>query len=223
MATILIDYENVWNAGGLKGVEYLRPDDTLVIFYSQACRKIRAEYMEMIEKSGCELRSCKLVKVGKNGLDFYIASECGILSQNGEKQIAIISRDKGFGAIPDFFSVSPGNEDVCIVTATNVEHGLVALNAADDKERRRMLSDKMNTLDLETELKRLKEQKAREDMVREALLGTAYEEREKEVIEYEKISRDYVPKQLYNGALHFFGRKDGTEIYRLLKRKVFNL
>ena len=41
MATILVDYENVSTIDGLKGVEYLNENDTLIIFYSQCCEKIR--------------------------------------------------------------------------------------------------------------------------------------------------------------------------------------
>ena len=43
MATILVDYENVFTTDGLKGVEYLNEKDTLIVFYSQCCEKIRAE------------------------------------------------------------------------------------------------------------------------------------------------------------------------------------
>lgn len=66
MATILVDYENVHGSNGLKGTEYLNEKDTLVIFYSQSCGKIRYDFMEGIEASGCEFRICKLLKVGKN-------------------------------------------------------------------------------------------------------------------------------------------------------------
>ena len=79
MATILVDYENVSTSDGLKGVEYLNEKDTLILFYSQCCEKIRAEYIDMIEKSQCEFRTYKLARTGKNALDFYIAVECGIL------------------------------------------------------------------------------------------------------------------------------------------------
>ena len=41
MATILVDYENTFASNGLKGVDVLSPDDTLIIFYSNSCRKIR--------------------------------------------------------------------------------------------------------------------------------------------------------------------------------------
>ena len=105
MATILVDYENVSMTDGLKGAEYLDENDTLIIFYSQCCEKIRAEYIEMIEKSRCEFKTYKLAHAGKNALDFYIAVECGCLSMAGEKQIIIISKDKGFEAIVDFFNI----------------------------------------------------------------------------------------------------------------------
>ena len=51
LATILVDYENVSTTEGLKGAEYLNENDTLIIFYSQCCEKIRAEYMELIGKT----------------------------------------------------------------------------------------------------------------------------------------------------------------------------
>lgn len=86
MATILVDYENISTTDGLKGVEYLNENDTLIIFYSQCCEKIRAEYINMIEKSQCEFKTYKLVKAGKNALDFYIAVECGILGVQGENK-----------------------------------------------------------------------------------------------------------------------------------------
>lgn len=54
LATILVDYENVSTTEGLKGAEYLNKNDTLIIFYSQCCEKIRAEYIELIEQSQCQ-------------------------------------------------------------------------------------------------------------------------------------------------------------------------
>ena len=57
VAAILVDYENVSATDGLKGVEYLNGNDTLIIFYSQCCEKIRAEYIDMIERRHCEFRT----------------------------------------------------------------------------------------------------------------------------------------------------------------------
>ena len=104
MAAILVDYENVGNVNGLRGVDVLNKGDTLIIFFSGNCGKIRTDYMQQIKESQCQFRAVKLKTAGKNGLDFYIATECGIISERGEKQIAIISNDKGFQAVIDFFS-----------------------------------------------------------------------------------------------------------------------
>ena len=48
MAAILVDYENVSASDGLEGVEYLNENDTLIVFYSQCCEKIRAEYIDFL-------------------------------------------------------------------------------------------------------------------------------------------------------------------------------
>ena len=50
--------------------------------------------IQEIKESGCEFRVIKLKGTGKNALDFYIAAECGIISERGENEIAIISNDK---------------------------------------------------------------------------------------------------------------------------------
>ena len=46
--------------------------------------------IQEIKESGCEFRVIKLKGTGKNALDFYIAAECGIISERGENEIAMI-------------------------------------------------------------------------------------------------------------------------------------
>ncbi|MBQ8118910.1 MAG: hypothetical protein IJ794_12850 [Lachnospiraceae bacterium] len=75
MAVFLVDYENVSANNGLKGAEFLTATDRITIFYSQCCGRIRADNMKMIRESRCRFGIHKLLKTGKNGLDFYIASE----------------------------------------------------------------------------------------------------------------------------------------------------
>lgn len=50
----------------------------LIIFYSQSCEKILSEYIDAIEKSGCEFKIRKLVKQGKNALMTLKAPEDSI-------------------------------------------------------------------------------------------------------------------------------------------------
>ena len=218
MATILVDYENVYNSDGLKGVEYLNDADTLCIFFnSNTCGKIRCDYMEIIEKSGCSFRTYKLVKKGKNALDFYIASECGALRQSGEKQIAIVSKDKGFSAVSDFFRIKEGVEEPGIVTASNIEKALIHLSDDGNADRRKILQHNMKMLDLETSQARIEERMRLRKKLKEALIDTGYEFMYDRILSYIEDNRESTPKVLYTGALHQFGREDGMRIYRILK------
>ena len=52
------------------------------------------------------------------------------------------------------------------------------------------------------------------------LIGTEYECKSAEIIDFVSAKRHQGKKALYTGALHQFGRKDGRKIYQLLKRKM---
>lgn len=151
MATILVDYENVVGSNGLKGVDALQNDDVFIIFYSSCCGKIRNEYMQQIKNSCCEFRIIKLKGTGKNALDFYIATECGIASEKGEKQLAIISNDKGYQAVMDFFEVSKRTQEIQIIRAGNVEIALTMLENAENAGRKEKLLNRMEMVELELE------------------------------------------------------------------------
>jgi len=99
----LIDYENVGNAG-MKGSNYLQANDHVIVFYSEARKNMERRFLESVDASGCMFEICKLVKTGKNALDFYIASRLGELFGGGYKGTAvIISNDNGFQAVQDYW------------------------------------------------------------------------------------------------------------------------
>lgn len=220
LATILVDYENICTTDGLKGVEYLNENDTLIIFYSQCCEKIRAEYIDMIENSRCEFRTYRLSRAGKNALDFYIATECGCLSASGERQISIISKDKGFSAIADFFRVKSEIEDITVHIAPNIEKALSLSNASEDAERKKIIKEKSKTLNIDAEQARIKEHREFVNRIIRTFEGTKFEEKTKHILRFiEKQDRN-TPRILYTGSLHEFGREEGREIYRILKNVV---
>lgn len=220
MAAVLVDYENVWGAHGLKGVEYLETKDVLYIFYSQCCGRIRAEYMEAIRRTACDFRVYKLANTGKNALDFYIASECGVLSQSGETQIVIVSNDKGFKAVADFFKLRKGIHKTDVVIASNIENGLMALHSADNAVRRQELEDRSKMLDIAVEHARYTEHNSMKRKLRAAFAGTEYEHMISEIFAYADENQNAAPRQLYAGSLHLFGRRNGTAIYQILKTVV---
>ena len=220
MAAILVDYENVCMTDGLKGVEYLNENDTLIIFYSQCCEKIRAEYIEMIERSQCTFKTYKLIRTGKNALDFYIAVECGFLSSVGEKQISIVSKDKGFVAISDFFRIKFEIENITVRIAPNVENALASLSALEDAERKKIIKEKSKSLNIDAEQVRIEERRVFVKKIKELFKGTEYEKKTENILRFIEESSSKTPKLLYTGSLHEFGRKDGRAIYQILKKGV---
>ena len=140
MPALLVDYENVSGSNGLKGADALCEKDTLIIFYSNCCTRIRYDHMQDIIESGCKFRVIKLKGAGKNALDFYIAAECGVMSERGEDEIAIISNDKGFQAVIDFFAMDQETLNVRIVKAENIENALTLFTNPEDKQRRKLLT-----------------------------------------------------------------------------------
>lgn len=215
MAVLLVDYENVYATNGLKGVEHLTSGDTLCIFYSQCCAKIRAEYMSEIENSGCDFDVYKLLHTGKNALDFYIASECGMMSEKGERRIAIISNDKGFSAVQDFFQVKTDSKTM-VVMAPNIETALLRLDSGSGC-RYKAIKNKSKMLDLGAEQAKYSERKAMNQKIAEVLSGTQYECITNKILEYAGANQQKSLKQLYTGSLHQFGREAGVAIYQILK------
>lgn len=222
MATILVDYENVGNANGLRGVDALRDTDTLMIFYSGCCTKIRYDYMQAIRDSGCEFRIIKLKEIGKNALDFYIAAECGVISERGEKQIAIISNDKGYQAVIDFFHMDNETEKVQIIRAGSIETAFTCFSIPEEEIRKTMLKRRMSLLDLPEECRKIRETKKVQKELQNIFQGTDYEGRTAEIIEFINVHRNSGKKELYTGSLHCFGKKAGAEIYQYLKRRMEN-
>ena len=220
MPTILVDYENVNGSNGLNGADALHSEDTLIIFYSGCCAKIRYDFMQEIRESGCEFRIVKLKDTGKNALDFYIAAECGVMSERGETQIAIISNDKGFQAVIDFFCMDQKAKRVEIVRGGNIEDALTFFQTPGDEKRKEQLQRRKTQLDLVAEYARIEERNRMREQLTEILQGTEYEKRSTEIVDFLNIQKDQGKRALYTGSLHRFGRKDGTAIYQLIKGRT---
>lgn len=215
-AAFLVDYENVF-AVGLKGAEYLNEKDSVIIFYSKSCQNIRKDEMDSILQSGCEFKAYKLVQAYKNGLDFYIAAEAGALAVNGEKQIAIISNDTGFNAVVDFLKMKYSGEGLWACKAPSIEKAIIKSNDPEEKGRRAQINRAMSKLDIGKEYARYEDRIAFKTRLEDAFLGTDYEEKTSEIIQYALEHRSASRKELYTGSLHNFGRADGMAIYRILK------
>ena len=217
MAVILVDYENVRN---LKGVDLLSSEDTFVIFYSNNCKRIKKEYLEAILKSQCNFRTVKLKRGGKNALDFYIAAECGSLAEKGIKEIGILSADKGYRAVTDFFTVKTGTKKIKVFNEKTLENLFLKFSGKGDKARKLIINARCYMYDLDIESAKLEERNRILNELKSLLANTNFESKACEIIDFLTASEAHSKKELYTTSLHSFGKKDGTEIYNFLKDKI---
>jgi len=208
----LIDYENVRNAG-MQGTEYLLPDDHVIVFYSKAAPNMEARHLTDIKKSGCGFSTCKLLKVRKNGLDFYIATKVGEIVGAGYRgNIAIISRDEGFQSLREYWA-NRADPPRRVLVSESIERGIVSANMAD--RRTAQIRQRMKMTDIGGFHAACEERNRLRRLLEESFAGTGLTGRMEEIEALVKSGGS--PKVIYLDALRRFGRKDGLEVYRRLK------
>lgn len=212
----LIDFENV-RSNGLRGADLLEPNDYVTLFFSSAAHSCENRYLEEIEQSGCAFDTCKLVKTGKNGLDFYIATRVGEFYGNGHNdRVAIISKDQGFHAVRDYWDVRlPSNKKM--ILSPSIERSLIASN--DNSERVKRLKNKLNGVDIDIFQAKYEERKRLQEVLRQIFGATAFADKLGEIQELLETGDN--KKVIYLSSLHRFGRKQGLEIYDRLKPVLY--
>lgn len=203
----LIDFENV-HSPGLRGAELLGRDDGVIIYYSQTCNVIEKGALGRILSSGCSFQIEKLKNIGRNALDFYIATQVGeIYGQGGSEIIGIVSGDKGLKALRDFWLT---RRRQVIVKPTILQ---CIISANEMTERTRAAHDELDTLNLEEEYRAYRKRQERIRRLRDIVGGDA------EIAEQlmARIAEGIPPRELYLHMLRTLGRIRGTEAYRKLK------
>ena len=201
----LIDYENI-NSRGLHGSEFLEKDDELLIFYSDQCPRIERQEMEKVFQSGFGFEIIKLPSPGKNALDFCIATSVGEALGRGEnKSIGIISNDKGYKTIQDYWRKR--KPTVRIVCRPDVAQCIIS--ADEPGERTRRVHAACDPVDLEKEYKVF----LRRRMLEEKL--TDYGEKGLQLAS--DLSSMHEAKKIYQFLLQECGKKDGLAIYHMVK------
>ena len=92
----LVDGDN--NIGtGLRGIEMLSEQDTVLIFYQKGLPLTKIE--KLCGSSRANIQYIESVRGGKNSIDFQIITELGVLVGRHEADYAyVISQDKGYAA-----------------------------------------------------------------------------------------------------------------------------
>lgn len=96
----LVDGDN--NIGtGLKGIEMLSDQDTVLIFYQREGLAL-SKIQKLCTGSCADVQYIESVRGGRNSIDFQIITELGVLVGRREADYAyVISQDKGYAASID--------------------------------------------------------------------------------------------------------------------------
>ena len=205
-------YENV-NCLGFRGAEFLLPEDEVILFYSKTCQTLEQAVVRKIYDSGCSFSVCKLERTGNNALDFYITSHIGeVLGRGYNGAIAIVSHDKGFRAIYDYWKAR--NPEMKIVCKPEIASCIISSN--ENSFRQRQLCIEKKTIEIEKAFLRFE----RRDQIRKELSRTL--DNENRNWDFSKLSEELMQKQAgretYLDLMHTYGIIDGQAIYRVLKK-----
>lgn len=98
-----IDYENVHRTG-LNGISELDKSDNIIVFYSKNADKLPFSLHSQIIETKAKITYFEVETVGKNALDFQLASYIGYIVGKHPKSIFhIISKDAGFENVCNFW------------------------------------------------------------------------------------------------------------------------
>ena len=103
MNLIFVDFENVHNTG-FDGLENLTENEIVYLFYSKNTPHLPMDVVAKISKSPADI---ELIEsgVGKNAMDFVIASYLGYMINEHDDNVDyyILSKDKGYKPLVDFW------------------------------------------------------------------------------------------------------------------------
>ena len=133
MKTYLVDFENV-KSKGLTGIDRLTEDDHVIIFYSENSDTISFEMHCLVMKAKASVDYMKVRVGGKNALDFQLSTLLGYLVAKGDNtHLFIISNDKGFDKLHDFWENTFLDGPACTVFRTVNINAAVNLAASGKK------------------------------------------------------------------------------------------
>ena len=126
MKTYLIDFENV-KSKGLSGIDKLTEDDHVIIFYSENSDTISFEMHCLVMQAKAQVDYIKVRVGGKNALDFQLSTLLGYLVAEGDNtHLFIISNDKGFDKLHDFWENTFEDKPDCKVFRTSTINAAVS-------------------------------------------------------------------------------------------------
>ncbi len=208
-----IDYENV-HALGFRGVEFLLPEDEVVLFYSKTCMNIEKGIMDKLFNSGCGFRIFKVENGGRNAMDFYITSHIGeVLGRNYVGSVGIVSHDKGFRAIYDYWKVR--NPEMKIVCKPDIAQCIVGTNETGNARWKDVYLE-YASMNLEMQYELFEKRNQLQALLEDVLVNSALEGHLDEVAK--DLAHRQTGRETYLALMRLYGVVNGLEIYRALKQ-----
>lgn len=103
MSYFLVDFENT-HSGGLNNFKKLTESDTVEIFYSDSVNSMTFDLHTRILTCPSKFIYTKITNGTKNALDFILLTQLACkISENTDENYFIISKDKGFDVICDWW------------------------------------------------------------------------------------------------------------------------
>ena len=104
MSYYLIDFENV-KTDGIFSLCNFKPNDKVVIFYSDNCKNISMDIFAKITNISIRFKFIKIKAGVKNALDFHLASYLGYLIGKNFTKTAyfIVSNDKDYNCVCEYW------------------------------------------------------------------------------------------------------------------------
>ncbi len=149
----------------------------------------------------------------KNALDFYIASRIGeVYGQGFEGMVAVVSNDKGFRAVQDYWKCRTATPKR-IILKPDIEQSIVSSN--ENSPRRALIQRQLREINLETEYQKYEEKRRMRRELEKAFEGTEHEQLIDKIMFLIEGKKEH--KILYLDSLKQFGKKNGLEIYNRVK------
>ena len=217
MAVYLIDFENVTSAG-ISGIQRLSKEDKVYIFYTvNAANMSFAAHMNLLS-SPAEVIYYNVTSGGKNALDFQLSSFLGYLISSGEdKDFYIISNDKGYDHVKNFWERSGIAEGVTIHSAPSINRSLIPIEKPFTSKIQQTVTQQ-NGVSLE-QLEQMKaetdkytaQKKAAETVAKAANEGNAAENTENKKTNIEKKTKNTEKSQIKSANGEKDNAKKGNE------------
>lgn len=239
----LIDSENVGDVWVTHIMEFAKPQDEIVVFYTQKSPYMSYENIRKLMETDREIVFIKCVE-GQNALDFQLVTELGYRIGNihDETEYVVVTNDTGFDAAVRYWKtqgkmVKRYNVKFCQMLLTQFK--------AENKKKEKELSEKQIDQEIKEtvcEIEKEKEEPLEKVTLKQDILVTNSEtakdeenvlkenvetEEKKEFDKIEEliynllscIGKTNIP-DFHNALITFLGDEKGKEVYQQIKEDI---